>query len=622
MPRIAPLATGLLNQWRVNDLADADGAAVTNWASQVGGVTLTQATAANRATMRTNRVNGKKALDWGAVANTKFYSGTIVTDTQPTTWVAIVSADASISTNQHQVIHSTQELHTETGGWKMYAGTSIAAQGTVGTGYMVITAVYNGASSQIYKNGTLIFSGSIGTAATGTALNIGRHPTSGRQWRGDMAEVLRYSTALDAIQRAEVHSYVQDFYGITVADYVPTTGNVWLSVMQQELNDTACDDWVATFYKFADDTVAGTMLISDADGFIPLDAGTYKIKFEAPGRVSEFYNDQTSLATANSYVVTAGTDQFLTVYLAQAVVAQTATTQTPVTAGLTSAAVEVGLATTAAPVTAGLTSPSFEVDLATASTPASAGLTSAAVAAKTASASTPVAVGLTAPATAVKWAATATAVAAGLSSVAQGVKFAGATSPVSAGLASPAMSLLTASVATPADAGLTAQATAAQFATTATTASAGLASTVETTIPTVTTAMGVTAGLSAAVVAVGVATVSTPVAASPSAPASLVVDASAAPLVAVGGQVDALALLEVETLTAVTVGLTSLASRISGQRHFDATATIALRTLGAGVALSPLTATTAMHPLAAGRISQRDLTGAATQRTITATIRT
>lgn len=224
MARTAPPSTGLLNQWRADDLSVANGVGVQTWTATVGSNNLTQATSGNRPLMATNAINGKKALNWGSAANTRWMSGTITSDAQPTTWYAVVMPDSSISTNQHQVAHATQEaFHTETGGWKGYAGNTAfgtTGAGTIGLGtWQIIVMEFEGGTGSFWQNGTLLKSATIGTSASGTTLNIGRHSNNSRFWRGYIAEVGRYSGNADSIL-AELDSYGQDFYGIAVADYV------------------------------------------------------------------------------------------------------------------------------------------------------------------------------------------------------------------------------------------------------------------------------------------------------------------------------------------------------------------------------------------------------------------
>jgi hypothetical protein len=85
-----------------------------------------------------------------------------------------------------------------------------------------LTIVFDGASSAIYVNGTSAASGDAGTGGLGNAaITIGWHPSvGGREFSGDVYEFLIYDHALTTNERATAHSYAQDTYGVTVADYV------------------------------------------------------------------------------------------------------------------------------------------------------------------------------------------------------------------------------------------------------------------------------------------------------------------------------------------------------------------------------------------------------------------
>jgi hypothetical protein len=66
------------------------------------------------------------------------------------------------------------------------------------------------------------------TASGGTWLG-GNNVASTQTWYGDIAEVLIFHRVLSAAERAIVHSYIQDVYGVTVSDYIPafaTTGPI------------------------------------------------------------------------------------------------------------------------------------------------------------------------------------------------------------------------------------------------------------------------------------------------------------------------------------------------------------------------------------------------------------
>ena len=73
-----------------------------------------------------------------------------------------------------------------------------------------------------HANGTANGSGSHAqTLTAGLTTSIGAQGGTGLELMvGDIAELIVYDSVLSAANRATVHSYVQDKYGITVSDYV------------------------------------------------------------------------------------------------------------------------------------------------------------------------------------------------------------------------------------------------------------------------------------------------------------------------------------------------------------------------------------------------------------------
>lgn len=222
--------TGLLRRWRADTIAQANNSAVSSWAALTGGATLAQATGSLQPLYITSGINGHPVVRFDGVDD--MLTATITDRAQPHTWI-VVAKLASTGSLWKTAIQSGSEVWADSGGWTGYAGTGLITS-THTTNPAVVTTVINGGSSAVYIDGGLGASGAAGSLTTGTALAVGEHPNTGlsRPFDGDIAEILLYDHALTAGERATVHSYVQDRYGITVSDYVPSASLTFVRPVQ------------------------------------------------------------------------------------------------------------------------------------------------------------------------------------------------------------------------------------------------------------------------------------------------------------------------------------------------------------------------------------------------------
>jgi hypothetical protein len=217
-------ATNLLRRWRADSIAQANNTAVATWPALIGGVDLTQATAGDRPTYVTNRQNGKPAVTWGTSANTMHLGATGFTvQAQPVTITAICKPSEIAATMELLGFSgggNNAEMYMQSSKWRSWANAELISTGNAtANAWVVFTFVLNGSTSALYINGTQVASGSGGNATLRETFFLGRHPTNGLNWRGDIGEVIIYTGAADATTRAQIHSYVQDYWGITVTDY-------------------------------------------------------------------------------------------------------------------------------------------------------------------------------------------------------------------------------------------------------------------------------------------------------------------------------------------------------------------------------------------------------------------
>lgn len=214
---------GLLYRWRADSIAQANSTAVSSWTDSVGSVALTQATGGLQPLYIVSGINGLPIVRFDG--NDDTLAATITSRTQQYTF-AIVGQSAVVPTSGRQLVWSGAEiLSIATGLWEMWSGASLDG-GSVTTSPTLTVCQFNSVSSNLYLNGNLSISGDAGTGATGTALQIGNHSSISRPWNGDVAEVLLYDHGLTAGERAELGTYTQDRYAITVADYTGGPPNV------------------------------------------------------------------------------------------------------------------------------------------------------------------------------------------------------------------------------------------------------------------------------------------------------------------------------------------------------------------------------------------------------------
>lgn len=94
---------------------------------------------------------------------------------------------------------------------------------STGTWYVLTISGNNSNSATSWVNGTQDGTSSTSHSSTATRWNFGGREFTGDNLDGYIAEVLDYSAVLSAGDRATVHSYIQEEYGITVSDYAPAT---------------------------------------------------------------------------------------------------------------------------------------------------------------------------------------------------------------------------------------------------------------------------------------------------------------------------------------------------------------------------------------------------------------
>lgn len=208
---------GLIHRWRADSIAQANGSAVASWPALTGGVALDQATAASRPTLATSGIGGKPAVRFTS-AGSVYLTAAITARSQPTTTIVIYRLTRATDPIMQLWDAGGQQIITLAPGYDTWAGVDLQG-GTLNTNPNVLSYVADGAGSRLVINGTQVAAGNSGAGTITGTVNVGFRAGTSRGIDGDVAEILIYSGALSTADLATVHTYVQDQYGITVADY-------------------------------------------------------------------------------------------------------------------------------------------------------------------------------------------------------------------------------------------------------------------------------------------------------------------------------------------------------------------------------------------------------------------
>lgn len=196
----------------------ANGDLVAGWQDLSGnGFHATQATSTKRLALTTNIIGGRNVLRIGG--GDDYLTNTSFTISQPNTAYAVCRfQSAGSGNNLFDGNSSRQVLYTQNGTGKlsMYAGSAeVPAAGAESfpTGGMVLAVVFNGALSQLYKNGVLISSGNPGAVAL-TSLNIGTFNGSNPSVDGDISLLAFFSGAHSPELVRTISAGLGAYYGI------------------------------------------------------------------------------------------------------------------------------------------------------------------------------------------------------------------------------------------------------------------------------------------------------------------------------------------------------------------------------------------------------------------------
>lgn len=307
-----PAVAGLLSRWRAADLDIPDGAPVTRWADSVGGVTVSQLSPGRQPTYQGSVAGlgghpavsfSRAAGQWLTAASSDgsvpqgYLSGVsgvtvfVVMTTAPTMSGAMTSFFASTGTSGtaarvlSQVTSGSQagiasrRLDTDA-----LVAVNSPASAVSGGRALVLTGLLDltGNAGRQYVNGqwalAKALSGAGVMSATGSQrVAIGVNGSDANAMDGAIAEILVYRSALGPLERAQVHSYIQDTYGISVADYVGTSTSSTTTTSASTDPTTSTDPATVTTTSTTTTVTGTTSSSSDA----PLPSGPTPAKVVA-----------------------------------------------------------------------------------------------------------------------------------------------------------------------------------------------------------------------------------------------------------------------------------------------------------------------------------------------------
>lgn len=204
----------------------ADAASVTLNGSTVSAINdksgngrhATQATAISQPTFTANGLNSRSVLSF---IGTQRMTGSLTGLSQPFAKFVVARAnDTGANKNVFSFTatvnnNSTSLYFSPTEAPSIYSG-SIISSATPVTSTVVLSAIFNGASSQLYANGSLVASGNPGSSTYTGDYNLGAFSGGFDPMQGIIAEVLVYDGTA-ASTRQQIERYLGAKWGITVA---------------------------------------------------------------------------------------------------------------------------------------------------------------------------------------------------------------------------------------------------------------------------------------------------------------------------------------------------------------------------------------------------------------------
>ena len=214
--KISPFDPNSISDLRSKFIGDSirlrDGELGSIWEDQIGGYDVLQATGANQPTAKRDILNHRAV--WRFATNDYFQSAAFTAIPQPATIFVVNKHNATIKTDEKYFdgIASGNRWsfghEATTGKGSLFAGSGILSAADLGTSFNVLTAIINGASSFIYKNGTQVATGAAGSH-TLTGYSIGARYDGTLNLNGDIYAILVYTAALSSTNRQYIEAWLK-----------------------------------------------------------------------------------------------------------------------------------------------------------------------------------------------------------------------------------------------------------------------------------------------------------------------------------------------------------------------------------------------------------------------------
>jgi hypothetical protein len=229
-----PVTSGLQLWFEADSESYANGARVTRWTDRSGlGRDLTAFDTASAPIYRSGVVNGRAAIEFdGASQLMKTYESAF-TLAQPTTFFVVYRSLDSGSSTRAFLFDSMNSSNRQAFGradgadQRMYANIDLDFPGFSYPfpAFSLFAGTFDGTGSSLYQNGTLVGTGNAGGAPQ-PGLTVGGLNSAG-QYGYDMshsqvAELLYYTGALSASDRAAVTTWLDRKYGVLTAATPPS----------------------------------------------------------------------------------------------------------------------------------------------------------------------------------------------------------------------------------------------------------------------------------------------------------------------------------------------------------------------------------------------------------------
>lgn len=218
---------GTFQDTALTTAAASDGDPVGGWQNQnTAGDDVVQATTNAKPTLKLNIKNGMPVLrcDAGDYLQVT-YAATL---NQPFTVFAVAMLDPT-AVDDDVAYHITDSVtgtqmwlrknpFSTPDTWQIRTSAALAGD-TADSNWNIWTAVFNGASSKIYINGTLQNSGNAGTDNPG-GLTVGARLDGAAGWLGDIGDIAIVPGSLSAADLNQALAYLSTRWAITVAEVV------------------------------------------------------------------------------------------------------------------------------------------------------------------------------------------------------------------------------------------------------------------------------------------------------------------------------------------------------------------------------------------------------------------